>query len=130
MKVSEATSGYAPGPLPAPPSICRANPGFGYELTGSWRHTSGEPAWRMVEATEANASSRQTLVELAGEQVLGPELLRVWLLWPQSQPVGGGAKGCGCLFKCGQDFLLHSLIAFEVISPASGERGQTVKITE
>lgn len=84
----------------------------------------------MVEATETNASSRQTLVELAGEQVLGPELLRVWPLWPQSRPVGGGAEGCGCLFKCGQDFLLHSLIAFEVISPASGERGQTVKITE
>lgn len=83
----------------------------------------------MVEALEANASSRRELVELAGEQVLGPGL-RVWPLWPQSWPVGGGAKGCGCLFKCGQDFLLHSLIALQVISPASGERGQTVKITE
>lgn len=82
----------------------------------------------MVEALEANASSRRELVKLAGEQVLGPGL-RVWLLWPQSCPVGGGAKGCGCLFKCGQDFLLHSLIALQVISPASGERGQTVKIT-
>lgn len=134
-KASEATSGCAPGLLPVPPYICSAKPGpgFGYKLTQSWRHVFGKhikPGWRVLEALEVDASSRQALVELAPEQVLGPGW-RVWPLWPQSRPAGGGgAEGCGCLFKCGQDFLLHSLIAPQVTSPASGERGQRVEITE
>lgn len=133
-RASKAASGCAPGLLPVPPYICSANPGprFGYKPTQSCRHVFGKhikPGWRVVEALEVDASSRKALVELAPEQVLGLGW-RVWPLWPQSQPAGGGAEGCGCLFKCGQDFLLHFLIALQVISPASGERGQTVKIIE
>lgn len=85
---------------------------------GWWKHLKPMPA------------QGEHLWSWQGSQVLRPGLLWVWLLWSQSWPVGGGAEGCGCLFKRGQDFLLHSLIALQVISPASGEKGQTVKITE
>lgn len=50
------------------------------------------------------------------------------LVWEGQRGVGG-AEGCGYLFKCGQDFLLRPLISLQFVPSASGEGGQTVKIT-